>query len=259
MIQNLLHALSRRIAKPAFFLRECLFPFGCSVCGANLVGSCESWYGLCDECRAVIEIELCETLAGKTCSGCGRPLVSEIGRCLSCRAKDETLGNADNSTVGSVVLFPYMGKYRNLLSAYKFGGNLALANFFAEKTLEALGRDVFREAEVVPVPPRPGRIRKTGWDQIGYLARLLETGVGKNEGVRVNRCLRRLKSESQKELGREKRGTNLRGRMVPVCRAPETAVVFDDVMTTGSTLAACAATLREGGTKTVLGLCLFWD
>ena len=254
MTKNLLHALPPGILRPAFFLREYFFPFGCSVCGTNLVGAGESWYGLCEECRAAVELEFSHGLAGGTCDRCGRPLVSEHGSCLSCRAAGPS--DAPDRTV---VLFPYAGRYRNLLRAYKFGKNLAAGNFFAEKMLEVLGSGEFPGAAVVPVPPRPGRVRETGWDQVEYLARLLEGRPGGNGGVKVSRCLRRLKSESQKELGREGRKTNLRRRIVAASRPPETAVVIDDVMTTGSTLAACAAALREAGTKTVFGLCLFWD
>ena len=267
MTQNCFSALPLGVRRAAFFLREYLFPFGCSVCGASLFGAAESWNGLCDDCRAGVEFDLAESLAGKTCDYCGKPLVSEHGRCLSCRLD---VAEPNQRALDRIrVLFPYMGKYRKLLSAYKFGKNLALGNFFAEKMLELLARGAFpveanpggscSQISVVPVPPRPGRIRETGWDQVGYLARLLERKTGTAGGCSVSRCLRRLPSESQKELGRESRRTNLRGRIVPARRVPETALVIDDVMTTGSTLNACATALREGGAKTVFGLCLFYD
>ena len=244
----------KEIRRAAFSLRECLFPFGCSLCGGRLADAAESWYGLCADCRAGLEPGLCDPFAA--CARCGRPLVSERGLCLSCRkAEDGDLGLRDKT----VALFPYTGRFRKLLYAYKFGKNLALGNFFAEKTLGLLGSgalpaEALSRAVAVPVPPRRDRMRKTGWDQIGYLARILEA-----EGLPVSRCLRRLPSESQKGLGRESRMANLKGRIVSARRPPETAVVVDDVMTTGATLDACAVALREGGAKTVFGLCLFCD
>jgi len=229
-------------------LREYFFPFGCSLCGADLLDDAEAWYGLCETCRDGIERELEENRAGERCDCCGKPLISEHDRCLSCRKEE---GRSHNRVR---VLFPYTGKYRRLLSAYKFGKNPAVGNFLAEKILEEL--DGFPpDAVIVPVPPRPGKIRKTGWDQIEYLARLLERKSGT---VTISRCLKRLPSKSQKELGRENRRSNLRGRITTVREVPQTAIALDDVMTTGSTLNACAAALKEAGTRTVYGLCLFY-
>jgi len=233
----------------AFFMfGEWLFPFGCASCGTALAGLQESRYGLCPSCLE--EMEQAGIGSGEPCCGrCGRPLVSERGLCLSCRAAPEGLPDR------TVALFPYAGICRKVLAAYKFGGNLAPGNFFAEKVLAALGGREFGEgdAALVPVPPRPGKIREVGWDQVEHLARLLEADFP------VRRCLRRLPSESQKRLGREGRNTNLRGRIVPTSAPPGTAVLLDDVMTSGSTFRACAAALREAGAARVLALCLCCD
>ncbi|MDR2259166.1 MAG: double zinc ribbon domain-containing protein [Treponema sp.] len=110
-----------------FFLREFFFPSGCALCGATLINVDEAWYGLCRRCHDTLVPD-----SGETCDRCGRPLVSEQGRCLNCRNGEER--NLDRSTL----IFPYTGKYRKLLSAYKFGKNLALGHFFAEKIRNSL-------------------------------------------------------------------------------------------------------------------------
>ena len=236
-----------RFRRALFFLKEYLFPSGCGICGAQFAGANEAWYGLCDPCCAGIA-----PAAGQCCDVCGRPLVSEHCRCLSCR--DGEKRSFDSVTV----LFPYTGKYRLLLTAYKFGAHPALGNFFAQKILEAVGSRVPGNAVIVPVPPRPGKIKQAGWDQVDYLARLLKRG-GEAPGVNVRRCLKRLKSQAQKRLNREQRMKNLQGRIVLKGRAPQTALLVDDVMTTGATLDVCASALKQGGAEKVYCLCLFYD
>ena len=260
MWQGYFNALPGKALQTGCFLREYFFPFGCSVCGADLADPEEAWYGLCGECHAGIDRDLSESRTGKTCDFCGRPLISEHDRCLSCRNGEEHI--FDKVTV----FFPYTGKYRKLLAAYKFDKNLALGNFFIGKIKDEIEYgSILQEAgivqgtSIVPVPPRPGKIREAGWDQVEFLARLLERETKNTGSLSVSRCLKRLPSQSQKELGLKNRRTNLKGRIVPVRKVPKTAIVIDDVMTTGSTLDACAAALKESGTEKVYCLCLFYD
>ncbi|MDR2434912.1 MAG: ComF family protein [Treponema sp.] len=247
--------LGEKTRRLIFFLREYFFPAGCALCGATLITIQEAWYGLCENCRNTIEDQWAEDhlSTNSFCDLCGRPLVSERERCLPCR-------NAEKPAFDrAAVFFPYTGKYRRLLNVYKFGKNLALGNFFAEKIQGALANAlaseyVSPETAIVPVPPRPGKIRKTGWDQVEYLATLLE-----KNSIKVSRCLKRLPSKIQKTLNRAERKTNLRGRIILKGTPPQTVILIDDVMTTGSTLDVCAAVLKEGGTKKVYGICLFYD
>jgi ComF family protein len=237
-------------------VRELFFPRGCALCGGTLTGREETRYGLCDTCREKLSFS---AKAGGTesCDQCGRPLISEIGRCLPCREQGERLCER------TAVVYPYSGKYRKLLGEYKFGRNTALGFFLAERLKEACARLPAAGSAagqgagpplLVPVPPRPGKLRKTGWDQVEYLARLL-----KRDGLPVYRCLKRLPSLSQKQLNREDRLRNLRDRFVLTRRPPPLAILFDDVITTGATLEACAGALRKAGTEKVYAVCLFYD
>jgi ComF family protein len=238
-----------------FSLREFFFPSGCGLCGTALVEPGEAEYGLCAPCRKSLAAPgdaAPGKAPGAVCERCGRPLISEIGRCLACRERE------DWNCASVTLLYPYMGKYRKLLGAYKFKKNLGVGNFLARCLAERIG-ELCGGTEgggftLVPVPPRPGKIRKSGWDQVEYLARRLE-----GEGLAVSRCLKRLPSQTQKKLGRQDRLQNLKGRFCAKAVVPKRALIFDDVMTTGATLEACAAALREAGAEEVRGICLFYD
>jgi ComF family protein len=221
-----------------------------------LVSLDEAWYGLCDECRAGFGFE-----QGERCGICGKPLISETGLCLDCREQEER-----PAYDRLISVYPYMGKYHKLLSGFKFGKSLAVGRFLAEKVWEAIPLlHLENEAEpmaLVPVPPRPGKIKAQGWDQIEWLARTLAQGRALEHGtdkLPVSRCLKRLKSETQKQLDRKSRLLNLKGRIIVNRNVPKTAVLVDDVFTTGATMDACAAALKAAGAGKVYGICLFYS
>ena len=237
-----------------------------------MLGHADARYGLCEKCRTAFGIAL---VIGRRCRYCGKPLITERELCLSCRddtwreklaGGKEAAENAhrDGSYSEHIkrlrVLFPYAGKFKTVLGSFKFEKATALGIFFARclsLSLDALEPQALEKAAWVPVPPRPGKLKAHGWDQVEFLAKQLDKTGGFAQ-LPVMRCLKRLPSKSQKLLGREQRLANLKGRIRCVKKPPETAILFDDVITTGATLDACAAALLEAGAKRVYAVCLFY-
>jgi len=163
-------------------------------------------------------------------------------------------------------VYRYGGTGAKVLQAFKFGAHRNLGALFTRQLLETashLRADLGAIDAWVPVPPRPGKIRKTGWDQVEALARNLERSRPRRKTeagtMPVVRCLERLPSRSQKELNRTERAANLIGKIRCLGPVPETALLFDDVLTTGATMNACAAALKKAGTARVYALALFYD
>ncbi len=228
-----------------------LEPEACINCGASPVRG----RPLCASCLQDM-IDTVRGLAGTRaitrCAKCGRPLVSAKGICVSCRVLPCL------SAVDSILpLFPYSATAHELLGTWKSRGNRGLTWSFAHIIHEALRLPEFANAVVVPVPPRPDKIRDKGWDQIEDISGALE----RTFGVTVYRCLTRTSRVAQKNLGRAARQQNLKGHIATIdCISfPESVVIIDDLMTTGSTIDACADALKAAGCGKVCGLTLFFD
>lgn len=249
---------SGKLIRSFFALAVCDIP--CVSCGKP-AGS----ISLCPECRRLLDSEAMSAISDeRRCIKCGRPLLSEHGVCTTCRDKP-VFQNID----GAFPLFAYVLSKKKLLYSWKIGRQHNLTEVFAGYIADVI-KTRFPDAVVVPVPPRPGKLKKTGWDQIEDMARHLEYRFG----MRVLRILRRTEAIQQKKLTKEERAEHSRKAYVLderfFKRYPEYkqltgkqtdvsvhAVLLDDVITTGSTISACAEVLKSSGFQKVSAVSLF--
>jgi ComF family protein len=173
----------------------------------------------------------------------GFPLDSE-GRCALCRSGLRGFDAA--YCFGS-----YEGTLRELIHLYKYARIRPMAGPLGKLLASALPRDERFDA-IVPVPLHWRRKWQRGFNQSELLAREL----GRRSGLPVVEALRRKRATlTQAGLSNTRRRKNVTAAFV--ARGSARAIsgyrvlLIDDVMTTGSTAAACALELKRAGVKRV--------
>ncbi len=203
-----------------------VYPKRCSGCGAR-----GAW--VCPLCFDDLSL-----YAEPWCDRCGIPENSG-----SCRCSDLPPGIGSCRSVG-----PYAGWLRSAIVAFKYDDEPARAEHLGDLLAPALA-SLSRDIVVSPVPLHPQRERERGYNQsflvARHAARLLHLPL-------VPLLKRTRATRRQVGLDASDRHANVAGAFeadatMISARAIVHVVLVDDVMTTGSTLGACAATLRQAG------------
>lgn len=206
---------------------------------------------LCDKCREWTEFG--GKIHGERCGQCGKLLISEKDYCCDCRKYEKNHFFLDRN----FAIYPYHLRGKKLLYLWKIRKNRILGELFSEKIME-VKKSFFSDFPIVPVPPRPEKIIREGWDQILDLSYFLQYRYK----MPILDYLIRTEKRQQKKLSKKERlENNDRYKASPLLTAaktkPETVVLLDDIYTTGATLENCAKVLKENGIKNVYGITLF--
>ena len=204
---------------------DVLYPLRCAGCAGG------PW-PFCERCRAELIV-----LEPPGCRRCGRPGVQEVARCRDCPPAPIDTTRAP---------FLYTGPARRALLRLKFSGWSSVAR--------ALGLAM---AAVAPgradaltwVPLSKARRSARGYDQARALARV----VARELGLPARCILRRVRdTPPQATRSGPERRTAMRGAFRCTVRNPPSHILLvDDVLTTGTTAAACAEALLAAGATTV--------
>ncbi len=154
-----------------------------------------------------------------------------------------------------------LGAYDGALRA----GILNLKFRNCEAAARTLGRLLGRKLPpvpwvVVPVPLHACRLRERGYNQAEAIAEGIVEGCTASGSHLRHALVRVLSTDAQSSLPLRRRQANVRGAFAvrgDVRLNPARPVLLvDDVVTTGSTIAACSRVLRAAGTTTVTAAAL---
>lgn len=200
---------------------------------------------------------LLSLLAPPLCLACGGAAHVHQPLCGGCRGALRWLPPDQPPGAGVRVwaAVSYEGPARALVRALKFRGGVTLADAMAAQMAANAPPGLLEGRSLVPVPMHPARRRRRGFNQ----AREIAAALARRGGLPLSDCLERPAGgarRSQVGLGREERLGALSGRVRLRAGAavPLRALLVDDVVTTGATLAACEAALAAAGVREVAAI-----
>lgn len=142
----------------------------------------------------------------------------------------------------------YYGRpVRGMIKAFKYNSVKMLASQFAKEMNRLLRkRELGPYDMIIPVPLHPARLSSRGFNQAQLLAEELSSLCG--IPVRLDILFRTRKTKQQAKLSHEQRSANMEKAFEAKGSLEGMRILLlDDVITTGSTLCACAEALHTAG------------
>lgn len=215
-----------------------IFPSICPLCQESGVES----EPICKTCYSELN-----SIHGKICSKCGAPLLTDHSLCREC---------TDNPRIwwqSAASAFCFDGLARAAIHRFKYHGDVSLIPFLADASMTAWNtRYPDKQVDcVIPVPLHWLRKMTRGYNQ----AEMVCAEISRTHSIPLECGLKRVRWTSpQAHLSKSKRSRNLKNAFVVVNKEAicgKRVLLFDDVMTTGSTLNECSRRLVKAGATEV--------
>ncbi len=211
-----------------------LFPPECIGCGKEGVLICsECWHSMV---RANLN----------SCIYCGVQL-SKRGVCTRCE-------HLQHAIYELRYVAAYQGVMRTAIHRLKYERDLGIALELADMLAQIMQATSWQIDLIMPVPLSEKRKAQRGYNQAALLAYPLSLQLHIPENTKG--LVRVHETRSQVNLNFKERQENVQGAFCadPAMVKDKTILLVDDVFTTGATINAAAAALREAGSKRVYAL-----
>lgn len=221
-----------------------LFPRRCPLCGDIVIPRGEA---VCPECRLAAPY-----VTEPRCAKCGKPLrYQEDEYCNDCHTRKHDYDKG-------LALFAYDDMVRQSIYRYKYENKREYADFYAAEICLRLGSEAksWKADAIIPIPLHKSRLKQRGYNQSQLIAE--RVGATLDIPVLSDYVIRKKKTIAQKQLNPVERQNNLK-RAFKISRNDvklDTVILLDDIYTTGSTIDAVAALLKNTGTGKVFFIAL---
>ena len=190
---------------------------------------------------------LLDALAPPGCAACDASTVDAF-----CAACGQPAPSAERWLDGLplVVAGSYVPPLSTAIVRFKYEGRAELARSLAPLVVPAIRQlELPLGTALVPVPLHPRRLATRGYNQAALLAQELAPRAGLDCDVRLLKRSR----ETERQVGKTRalRLTNASGAFELRRKGPTSVVLVDDVVTTGSTVRACAQALAQAEVQLV--------
>ncbi len=207
-------------------LQTSLLPGSCLLCGSD-----SSDQLLCPDCTSDLP-----PLPENRCPQCSEQ-TTHGERCGAC-LKDPPAFKQ------SIACFRYEFPVDRIIHAFKYGHQLAVANWAAQIVTQQLSNNTYDL--LIPMPLHPDRLRERGFNQSAEIARRIAHITG--QPLNINALTRCRATPPQAELPMKERTRNVRGAFeCSVDLSNKRVLLIDDVMTTGATLREASRILKLHG------------
>ncbi len=190
------------------------------------------------------------TFNNQYCDSCKLPTPIAIERCGQCQKTPPQY----DLIVSPLV---YSGLARALITDLKFSSHYHASHPLCQLLAEAL-KQTYRTSDsskwpdvLIPVPSHVERIRERGFCHMNLLSQHLITHLAKKIPINPQLLLKSQHLAPQHERNKKQRHTLKASSFICSQTVPNHVALFDDVVTTGSTIDACITKLKESGAKRV--------
>ncbi len=211
-----------------------IYPSSCVLCAAAT-----NQQAICPDCSAELVLNI------RACSRCALPVSIQqpdalCGDCLQQSPANDRAWSP----------FLYAQPLEWMIQQLKFSSRLSFATTLAQLAIPYLPQIKHKPDCIIPVPLHPKRLRSRGFNQA--LALALPIARALQVPVDTHSCRRLIHTSAQSGLDAKQRRKNIRHAFAfDNARAYEYVVLFDDVITTGSTMTELAKLLKREGVQRV--------